>query len=157
MMSRQQGDHTMLSKIEIREKTTELGFADIGFTTAEPFTSQKEILESRKEEYLHIQEILDLTNGTDPRIGFPDAKSMIVLLENYFSESFPSVMESHFGRCYQDDDRITRDKLHPRIKAFRGFLRDQGIQSKVPGNVPHRLSAARAGIAKELVSIRNII
>ncbi|MBU3914269.1 HEAT repeat domain-containing protein [bacterium] len=137
----------MVSKEEIRNKAMELGFADIGFTTAEPFTSQKEILDSRKEEYQLIQKVMDLTKGTDPRNGFPEAKSMIVLLESYFSESFPSVMEAHFGRCYQDDDRVTKDRLAPRIKAFRGFLRDQGIESKVPWNVPHRLSAARAGVA----------
>jgi len=137
----------MLSKKEVIAKSAELGFADIGFTTVEPFTSQKEILEARKEDYQHFKGYPDMVRGTDPRSGFPEAKSMIVLLEAYFNESFPVVMEAHFGRCYQDDDRITRDKRYPRIKAFRGFLRDHGIQSKVPGNVPHRISAARAGVA----------
>ncbi|MFC1820517.1 epoxyqueuosine reductase [Thermodesulfobacteriota bacterium] len=137
----------MLSKKEIIEKSAELSFADIGFTTVEPFTSQKEILEDRKELYQHFRGYQDMIKGTDPKNESPEAKSMIVLLEAYFSESFPAVMEAHFGRCYQDDDRITRDRLYPRIKAFRGFLRDHGIQSKVPGSVPHRISAARAGVA----------
>jgi epoxyqueuosine reductase len=137
----------MISKKKLIERSAELGFADIGFTTVEPFVSQREILEERKEAYQVIKGFPDMVKGTDPRSGFPEAQSMIVLLEAYFKESFPAVMEAHFGRCYQDDDRITKDKLYPRIKAFRGYLQDQGIRSKVPGNVPHRLSAARAGVA----------
>ncbi|MFX1238242.1 MAG: hypothetical protein ACFFAS_12305 [Promethearchaeota archaeon] len=41
----------MLSKEDIIEKSRELGFADIGFTTAEPFKEQVEVLNSRKEKY----------------------------------------------------------------------------------------------------------
>ena len=137
----------MLSKKEVIEKAKELGYADIGFTTAEPFPSQKQILEERKELYQFFRGYPDLVRGTDPKNEFPDAKSIIVLLEGYFNETFPPVMEAHFGRCYQDDDRVTKDTRHPRMKAFRGFLRDHGIQSKVPGYIPHRLSAARAGVA----------
>jgi len=124
-----------------------LGFADIGFGTVEPFDSQKEVLEARKKEYGFLIKSARMMEGIDPKNVFPDAMSMIVLLENYFAESFPPEMEAHFGRCYQDDDRITRDKLYLKIKAFRGFLRDKGIVSKVPGNLPDRMSAARAGVA----------
>ncbi len=35
----------MLSKSEIKGRARELGFADIGFTTADPFDSQTAILE----------------------------------------------------------------------------------------------------------------
>ncbi len=34
----------MISKNEIIEKAYECGFGDIGFTSAEPFDSQKELL-----------------------------------------------------------------------------------------------------------------
>ena len=40
-----------MQKSEVIKKAKELGFEDIGFTTMEPFESQKEILNSRKEEY----------------------------------------------------------------------------------------------------------
>jgi len=76
----------------------------------------------------------------------PAGKTIIVLMEVYFRKAYPSVMESHFGRCYLDDDRVTKDGLTQRIKAFRGFLRDNGIDSKVPFNLPHRVAAARAGM-----------
>jgi epoxyqueuosine reductase len=137
----------MISKIEVRQQAFNLGFSDIGFTNAEPFDSQREILESRRSDYQHILSMMDLIKGTNPANEFPEAKSMIVLLESYFTEAFPREMEAHFGRCYQDDDRITRDKLYPRIKAFRTFLQDHGIQYKMPGNIPQRIAAARAGVA----------
>jgi epoxyqueuosine reductase len=55
-------------------------------------------------------------------------------------------MERHFGRCYLDDDRVTKDRLALKIKNFRKFLQTNGVDSKVPFYLPHRLSAARAGL-----------
>lgn len=136
----------MLSKQDIISKATALDFKDIGFTTADPFDSQKEILCSRSDAYGKPISLLDLEGGTDPRTVLPGAKSIIVLVEEYFQESFPASMEPHFGRCYMDDDRVTKDGMSRRIKALRSYLRDNGIDSKVPFNLPHRLSAARAGL-----------
>jgi len=136
----------MLTKKDITEKALDLGFEDVGFTTVEPFDSQLEILTERQEAYARLQRGLDLEKGTDPKAAMPDAKSIIVLMHGYFRKSFPTVMEAHFGRCYQDDDRIPRVALSKRVKAFRSFLRDNGIDSKIPGNLPDRLTAARAGV-----------
>ena len=136
-----------MQKSDVIEKAVELGFADIGFTTAEPFESQKEIFLSRKEEYSWLlTKGTDIFKGTDPKVFMPDAKSIVVLVDLYFKESYPAVLEGHFGRAYLDDDRETKGQLYQRIKAFRGFLRDNGINSRVPFNMPHRLSACRAGL-----------
>lgn len=139
----------MLSKDHLRQKALKLGFGDAGFTTAEPFHSPQETREAREDEYSFLNKILHFTAGTDPRRGFPEARSLIVLLEDCFLESFPPAMEAHFGRCYQDDDCITKDKLYLKVKAFRGFLREDSIEVKVPSNIPQRMSAARAGVARE--------
>lgn len=137
----------MITKNDIVEKAYEGGFGDIGFTTADPFDSQRELLQERQKEYeWAFQMGLDLIRGTDPKQIFPEARAIIVLTEVYFKEAFPSSMERHFGRCYLDDDRILRDRLAERIKAFRSFLKENGIESKVPFNLPHRLAAARAGV-----------
>jgi epoxyqueuosine reductase len=137
----------MLTKQDIIAEASRLKFADIGFTNAEPFASQKEYLLARQEEYSWAEQAgLNLIAGTDPHNILPDAKSIIVLLESYFEESFSLQMERHFGRCYLDDDRITKDRLALKIKAFRKFLQTNGVDSKVPFNLPHRLSAARAGL-----------
>jgi epoxyqueuosine reductase len=137
----------MLKQQQIIDKAHELSFEDIGFTSAEPFESQQQILAERKEAYAWAMASgLDLESGTIPQTIMPEAKSIIVLMEVYFRESYPHSMEPFFGRCYLDDDRITRDGLATRIKAFRSFLRDNSIQSKVPFHLPHRLAAGRAGM-----------
>ena len=137
----------MLSKEDIREYARSLGFEDTGFTGPEPFVEQKAILKDRMAGYAWIMEMgLDLIAGTDPQSILPGAASIIVIMEAYFREGFPPGMERYFGRCYLDDDRIIKGRLAKRVKAFRSFLRDDGIDSKVPFNLPHRLAAARAGM-----------
>jgi epoxyqueuosine reductase len=137
----------MLTKQKIIDEAMHLGFADIGFTDAAPFTSQKEYLASHQDEYGWIEAVgFSLLDGTDPKHFLPQAKSIIVLLASYFEEAFPLTMERHFGRCYLDDDRIAKDGLALMVKAFRKFLQANNIDSKVPPNMPHRLSAARAGL-----------
>jgi epoxyqueuosine reductase len=136
----------MLTKEDIITKAMELGFQDVGFTTAAPFESQKEILASRKEDYAFLLSRIDLINGVDPGQLLPGAKSIIVLVSGYFDEAFSRSMEVHFGRCYHDDDRQTKTGRSRRTAAFTGFLKENGIAFKIPGNLPHRLTAARAGL-----------
>jgi epoxyqueuosine reductase len=137
----------MIAKSEIIQKAKELGFEDVGFTGAQPFETQKEILVERSKEYAWATASgLDLMAGCDPANILPEAKSIIVLLEGYFKKAFPKSMEPFFGRCYLDDDRVTQDGLSMRIKAFRDFLKSGGIKSKVPFHLPHRLAAGRAGL-----------
>jgi len=137
----------MISKEDIIQKAKELGFEDTGFTTAEPFESHREFLADRQDEYGWAEAVgLDLMKGTDPKAILADAQTVIVLMEVYFRKAYPKHMEGFFGRCYLDDDRVTKDGLALRIKAFRSYLRDNGIDSKVPFNLPHRVAAARAGM-----------
>ncbi|MGC9323934.1 MAG: 4Fe-4S double cluster binding domain-containing protein [Desulfomonilia bacterium] len=136
-----------LSISAVEEKACELGFGDVGITSADEFISQRELLHTMQAEYDWVIRMgLDLISGTDPKTILPNAKSIIVLVEEYFREAFPLSMEHHFGRCYLDDDRVTKDRLSKRIKTFRSFLRDHGVTSKVPFNLPHRMAAARAGL-----------
>jgi epoxyqueuosine reductase len=137
----------MLTKEDIITEAQRLGFADTGFADAEPFASQKEYLLAHQEEYGWTEAAgFSLLAGTDPKNILPNAKSIIVLLESYFEEAFPLAMERHFGRWYLDDDRVTKDSLALKVKAFRQFLRAKGVDSKLPPHMPLKLSAARAGL-----------
>ncbi len=137
----------MITKEQIVEAAKRSGFEDAGFTSVEPFESQYHYLSAHQEEYGWAEAVgLELLKGCDPQNIMPDGKTVIVLMEVYFREAFPTAMAGHFGRCYLDDDRVTKDGLSRRIKAFRGFLRENGIDSKVPFNLPHRVAAARAGM-----------
>ncbi|MGE5381238.1 MAG: epoxyqueuosine reductase [Methylocystaceae bacterium] len=137
----------MLNKREVIRLARETGFADIGFTTTDKFSSQQQLLEERSADYSWAAvKGINLEGGTDPLAVYPEAKSIIVLLENYHQQAFPLSLVGKFGRCYLDDDRVTRDGLAVRIKIFRLALREHGIESKMPDNIPHRLAAARAGL-----------
>jgi len=137
----------MASQKQIVEKARELGFADIGFTTAEPFEHQREVLRQREEGYAWTRERgMDLVGGIDPGQALEGARSIIVLLELYYHQAYPRELEPFFGRFYLDDDRITKDTLARRMKAFRSFLEDSGMRVKFPPYLPQRLAAARAGL-----------
>lgn len=137
----------MLSKAETIAEALRLGFEDAGFTDVVPFDAHRQYLEEHQDEYGWAEARgLSLLAGTDPAALFPPAQSIIVLLENYCRQSFPPSLAHLFGRCYLDDDRVTKDGLSLRIKAFRRFLREHAIDSRVPFNLPHRLAAARAGL-----------
>jgi hypothetical protein len=63
----------MVTKGDIVEKAIQCGFGDIGFTTAEPFESQKALLIEKRDEYEWVFKLgLDLISGTDPRTILPD-------------------------------------------------------------------------------------
>jgi len=135
------------AKSEIIAKAMKIGFEDIGFTSAEPFSFQQKVLEERLEEYAFFRgKGLDLTAGTDPAAILPGAQSIIVLLNLYFRQAFPKSMEHHFGRCYLDDDRVTKDDLAIKINRFKAYLKENGLRVKSPYNLPRRLAAARAGL-----------
>ena len=137
----------MLTRDDIINEANRLGFVDAGFTDASPFESHRECLNARRDEYGWAEAAgLALVAGVDPRTSLPAAKSILVLLDGYFNEAFPGPLEAHFGRVYLDDDRMTKDGLSVRIKSLRTLLRDSGIDSKVPFNLPHRVAAARAGL-----------
>lgn len=96
----------MLTKDQIRDEALRQGFDDVGFTGADPFESQKNILLSRLESYdWCIDKEINLFQGTDPQEVWPQPRSIIVLIENYHRQSFPASMLGKFGRCYMDDDR----------------------------------------------------
>jgi epoxyqueuosine reductase len=89
---------------------------------------------------------IDLEAGTVPTDLLPEAKSIIVLVDSYFKEAYPPILEKHFGRCYLCDDRILRKKSVKRITEFVKFLAANGINCKFSNNLNDRIPAARAGL-----------
>lgn len=136
----------MLSKDAIIKKAYELGFDEIGFTTADPFKLQHEVLLERQEEYAHLMRATDLIGGTDPRSKMPGAKTIIVLVDMLLKESFDPGMEAHFGRFYIDEDRIIQKEMVLQGQNFVTFLQADGMEAQISYDVPHRACAARAGI-----------
>ena len=142
----------MLTRNSIIEEAQKLGFEDVGFTTAEPFVAQLEYLRNHQEEYGWTEKVgLGLMAGTDPKAVMPSAKSIIVLLEGYFREAFPSALEGHFGRCYLDDDRVTKDgtgAAHQGIPQLSPEQRDR-LQGAFQSSPPRGCDAGRHGDSRQ--------
>lgn len=137
----------MTTKADVIRQAHACGFADIGFTTVATFDAHRQQLNERQADYGWVARMgLNLARGSDPLAVMPEARTLIVLIEPYLRHRFPRRLEAHFGRCYLDDDRITKKGLAVRFKAFRGWLRDRGIASKSGMHMPHRAAAARAGL-----------
>jgi len=137
----------MISKQNIIDKAKEIGFEDIGFTGVEPFTSQLDFLNNADANYGWTESIgLTLEKCTDPSAVMGECKSIAVLLYSYFQRSIPASLTGNFGRCYLNDDRITKDGLALKMKEFRSYLKENGVNSKLSSSMPDKLAAARAGV-----------
>jgi len=138
----------MSLKETIREKALELGFADAGFTGAEPLDLYIKEIDSRSPEmYGWVQtEQFNTRRGAGIREKHDWAKSLVVLINNYHRRAFPPQMVGILGRCYQVDERKEHAEEHQKIMDFMKFLKNQGIRVWFDEELPARMSAARAGV-----------
>ncbi len=138
----------MSLKQRLTEKALELGFEDIGFTTAEPLDLYIQEIESRPEMYDWVQgtEGVDLKEGATLSQKHPWAKSMLVLILNYHRRRFPPSLVGRIGRIYQADDRQEMKDWYLQGMSFLTFLGEEGVRFHLDEEIPARMSAARAGI-----------
>jgi len=137
---------------EIKDFALDLGYSDVGVTTADPFTWFAEEMESRREAYRWIIDgRLRMIESATPTNFIPEAKSIIVIAFDFSEEAFPPELVGKIGRIYQArcyNAPLTRIN-GARRQLFVDYLEKQGIRV-MPGpgvkNVPERMAAARAGI-----------
>lgn len=138
----------MSLKEELRVKALGLGFAAAGFTSVEPLDLYVREIESRPEMYAWVNTGLFSTlRGAHPGAKHPWARSILVLIRNYYRRSFPPELEGIYGRCYQVDERKARGEEFANFKAFLDFVREKGIRAFFDEELPARMAAARAGVA----------
>jgi len=138
----------MTLKSRIKEKALQLGFVDAGFTGAEPLDYYIKEIESRPEMYQWtMNENFNPLRGATPTDRYPWAKSILVILTTYYDKAFPRRMTGTVGRCYQVDERQEPGEGNRRIRDFFDFLKKEGLQFRTDGEIPARMSAARAGVA----------
>jgi epoxyqueuosine reductase len=137
----------MSLKQRLIEKALELGFEDIGFTTTEPLDLYIKEIESRQAMYQWITDLgVDLKEGAALSKNHPWARSMLVLILNYYKKRFPPQLIGKIGRVYQVDDRIERRDWSLNIMSFIAFLGEEGVRFHMGEEIPARMSAARAGL-----------
>lgn len=87
---------------DIKDFALDLGYHDIGVTTAEPFTWYQEELKSRHEGYdYYIESILKPLEGADPQTVWPEARSIVSTVYDYGAQGFPDQLVGKVGRLYQ--------------------------------------------------------
>ena len=137
---------------ETKDFALDLGYHDVGITTAEPFTWFAEELESRREAYRWVIDgRLRMIDSATPTNIMPSAKSIIVVVYDYAREGFPPELTGKLGRLYQSRSYIApRNRIHSaRRQLFKEFLEEKGMEVMLGPNlnVPERMAAARAGVA----------
>ncbi len=137
----------MSLKQRLIDKALELGFEDIGFTTAEPLDLYIKEIESRQHMYQWILDAgVNLIEGASLSENNSWANSLLVLIINYHKKRFPPQLIGKIGRVYQVDDRIEQQDWSLSIASFMGFMGEEGIRFQQDENIPARMSAARAGL-----------
>lgn len=137
----------MSIKERVREKALELGFAGAGFSGVEPLDLYVQEVSSRPAMYAWVNnDSFSTLRGADPGGKHPWARSVVVLLRNYYRMRFPRELEGVFGRCYLVDERKARGEEFARLKAFLDFLKREGIRAYFDEELPARMIAARAGL-----------
>jgi epoxyqueuosine reductase len=135
-------------KDRLKEKALELGFEDVGFTGVEPLDLYIREIDSRPAKmYGWVQtESFNVRRGAVFGEKHPWSRSLLVLIRNYHRRAFPPPLLGKIGRCYQVDERKEKGAEHQRLVDYFAFLKSEGIRMWFEGEVPARMSAARAGI-----------
>ena len=132
----------------LREKALELGFAAAGFTSVEPMSVYLDEIASRPEMYSWVNsDYFSTLRGASPRAKHPWARSLMVLVRNYYQRLFPQELIGLYGRCYLVDERKARGAEYAKFKALIDFIRGEGIRVQFDEEVPARMAAAMAGVA----------
>jgi epoxyqueuosine reductase len=133
---------------EIKEYALEIGFDDIGFTTADPFPQLITALEERKEGYSWISDgLLQLAHVADPKFVLPSARSIVVMIYDYYKQAYPEEFSGRIGKAYQSRLYPGKKRLFgSRLRLFRGFLESKGMEVGIRPAMPERQAAVRAGL-----------
>jgi epoxyqueuosine reductase len=135
---------------ELKEYALDIGFDSIGFTTAEPFPQLTEALKERHDGYSWISDgLLQLAHVADPRFVLPTARSIVVMLYDYYKQAYPEELLGSIGKAYQSRLYPGKKRLFgSRLRLIREFLESRGMAVGIRPAMPERQAAVRAGIGR---------
>ncbi len=133
---------------EIRAYALDIGFDDVGFTTADPFPQLSQALEEREGGYCWVSsELLQLAHVADPRFVLPKAMSIVVLIYDYYKQDYPPELLGVVGKAYQSRLYVGKKRLFgSRLRLMREFLQEKGMEVGFRPSMPERQAAVRAGV-----------
>jgi epoxyqueuosine reductase len=134
----------------VKQRADELGFLACGITDPSPVPDGERLDQWLANGYAGVMRYLhrQARKRKDPRLIVPGAKSVVVVLDNYYNgdtDSGPAPRVARYARG-EDYHRVTRARLEP----LADFLRGQGAgiahTFADSGPVPERALALRAGL-----------
>ena len=130
---------------KIKEYGLSIGYSNVGITSIENMAGYIEEVLSRGDEYRFF--LNTLTNPVQEKI--PEAKSVIVLILDYFQYDFPETLKKMIGKIYLSRSyNPPRGKIeHSRFQLMKDYLSDNGFLVNSEVTVPARWAAAQAGVA----------
>lgn len=132
----------------IKELAQDIGYADCGITSIEPFREFGRTIDERIERFPETEELYAPMRGrTDPRSSARWARSIVVCVRRYGKYGLPEGLPGHIGRSYLVDRRFEGCPDHVMPKQMKEGLAGMGFRVKNAG-VPDRWAAARAGITR---------
>lgn len=134
---------------EIKEFGFQLGYSKVGITSADGFPDYVKEVESRGDEF----SILSFTTTNSlkdahPKIKMPDAKSIIVLVYDYFKYDYPEELtkmigKAYLGRCYGPQPGTIN---YARLQLMKDYLSENGCKVDSSIGLPARWAGAQAGV-----------
>lgn len=134
---------------DIKEYGLNIGYSKVGITSADSFTDYVAEVLSRGDKY----DFFDFTStnplqGAIPKNIMPEAKSVIVLIYDYFQNDFPEELKKMIGkiylaRCYNP---LPGMLAHSRLELMKDYLSANGCKVNSSIGIPARWAAAQAGV-----------
>lgn len=138
-----------LTAKEIKEYGYSLGYSKVGICSAEGFPDYVKELESRGDEF----DILNFTTTNPmkdamPRTKMPDAKSIIVLVWDYYQYEYPENLKEIMGKAYLSRSYGPQvgSIPHARLELMKEFLIKNECKVDSSIGLPARWAGAAAGV-----------
>jgi epoxyqueuosine reductase len=146
----------------VKRRAEELGFLACGITDPSPIDDGGWLDRWLASGYAGVMRYLhrQARKRKDPRLIIPEAKSVVVVLDNYYdgdSDAGPPPRIARYARG-EDYHRVTRERLEPLADLLRSHGARIAHTFADSGPVPERALALRAGlgwIGKNTMLIRS--
>jgi len=130
---------------QIRDYGLSIGYSHVGVAPVESLSGFADEIMSRGDEYDFFLKML--TRSVQKRV--PEAKSIIVLVWDYFQHDYPEALQEIIGKLYLSRCFVAPPGYvsHARLKLMTDFLASSGMSLDAdPYFLPSRWVGAKAGI-----------
>jgi epoxyqueuosine reductase len=134
----------------VKQRAGELGFLACGITDPSPIPDGERLDQWLASGYAGVMRYLhrQARKRKDPRLIIPEARSVVVVLDNYYNgdaDPGPAPRVARYARG-EDYHRVTRARLEPLAELLRSRGATIAHTYADSGPVPERALALRAGL-----------